>query len=201
MAETKYSFVKLDSEAGLLEEEIRRSNISTTLDRIMTTGDALDIYFVNPLSGGDETILNTVVVDHDVYNSDVPFPTGQGDEFGIDDSESTTSSKNYQEKLRYGSSRLPAGKYEIKWSFELGNTKQAKESEYRVRIYQVGTDEYTTLAEAMQEANKNGSYHPVSGFTELELDEDIYEIVVEYKRAAHTAKIRRVRVNLRPTTR
>lgn len=120
--------------------------------------------------------------------------------FGSADTESSTSSSNYVEKLKCEIPTLIADRYAIKWSFELGNSN-SKLSDYRIRLHQIGTDTYTTLAEASVEAAKNGEMHPVSGFTEMELDQDSYEVIVEYRADSHTAKIRRVRVSLGLTTR
>lgn len=59
-----------------LQQEIDTSNISTTINRIDTTGDAVYIVFDNALSGGDQTTLNNVIsahVPHSVYTSVIPI--------------------------------------------------------------------------------------------------------------------------------
>lgn len=62
MAVTKYAFEKLCS-SDRLTKEIGESAIITALDRI-ETGSGTDVWMKDALTGGDETILNALVVAH-----------------------------------------------------------------------------------------------------------------------------------------
>jgi len=71
MAVTKYSYtISTDTanakvDLASLKDEYETSAIVIALDRIETSGDDLDIYTKDALSGGDETILgDTVVANH-----------------------------------------------------------------------------------------------------------------------------------------
>ncbi|MHC4618504.1 MAG: hypothetical protein ACYTEQ_12215 [Planctomycetota bacterium] len=70
MAATKYTYsISGDTANGIvnsssLNAEIDASAIVTSLSYIETSGNVLDIWFVDALSGGDETILDGVVAAH-----------------------------------------------------------------------------------------------------------------------------------------
>lgn len=72
MAETKYIYSVADDtlqgivDLGSLEQEIQDSAISSaTYLYISNTGDVLDIWFDDPLSAGDETLLDGIVAAHE----------------------------------------------------------------------------------------------------------------------------------------
>lgn len=59
--------------SGKLTKEIQASAIVTALDYISTAEDACSVWFKDTLSGGDQTLLNTLVAAHDGV-SDAPAP-------------------------------------------------------------------------------------------------------------------------------
>lgn len=81
MPETKYTYsIQNDITAqevsgSNLEDEIHASSIVTAFDRLLATGDVLDLFFKDALSAGDKTILDGVVQNHDpveVFDTTVP---------------------------------------------------------------------------------------------------------------------------------
>jgi len=86
MAATKYTYSisqdfpnqKVDSDR--LTKEIDESAIVTGLDYINTSGDDCDIWFDDALSGGEETILDTIVANH----SGAAIPPSAPDAFNPD---------------------------------------------------------------------------------------------------------------------
>lgn len=68
---TKYTFSIADDfpnarvNPSTLQDQVRASAIVTALDFIGTEGDACDIWFKADLSGGDQTLLASVVAAHD----------------------------------------------------------------------------------------------------------------------------------------
>lgn len=69
MANTKYTYTISTAfsngvAADRLTQEIQTSAIVIALDHIATSGDDCDIWFKDPLSGGDQTILNGLVAAH-----------------------------------------------------------------------------------------------------------------------------------------
>jgi len=70
MAQTKYTYsIANDTLNGgvneKLSDELNATAIVTTLDRIDTDDDVLDIYYADALSEGDETILTNAIAAHD----------------------------------------------------------------------------------------------------------------------------------------
>jgi uncharacterized membrane protein len=112
-------------------------------------------------------------------------------EFAADDTESTTGSTTYVEKLKMTTSNLPAGNYRIGYSLELGSDNKQR-SEFRVQL-----DDTTTLAEAgTAQARNSDEYMAYSGFTVVALTAGVHTIDVDFRRVANNALIRRVRVEL-----
>lgn len=76
MAITKYEFLSTPVYSSTLKTEIINSSISIALERIDTEGNNTFIYFKNPLSTDEQTILASVVSSHDPYDipseNDVP---------------------------------------------------------------------------------------------------------------------------------
>lgn len=64
MSITEYDFTKSPVNSDQLAKEIQQSAIVTALDHVNTAGSSLSIFFKNPLSEGDQTILGTLVSNH-----------------------------------------------------------------------------------------------------------------------------------------
>ena len=83
MAATKYTYSVADDTANAavslssLDREIRASAIATTLRYSEVAGDVLDITFDDALSGGDQTLLGTIVGAHDGTSPSYSQPVHQ----------------------------------------------------------------------------------------------------------------------------
>ena len=60
----KYSYIK-SVHTGKLKSEIENAGISTALEYINTSGNEVDIFMADTLSGPDESALNVLVENHD----------------------------------------------------------------------------------------------------------------------------------------
>ena len=85
MAATTYDYsISTDTHNGkvdpdLLTQEVEQSSITVTLDHINTDGDDLMLTFVDALSGGDKTTLDTVVADHTAEWPETALPYWEQD--------------------------------------------------------------------------------------------------------------------------
>ena len=66
---TKYTYNQDIFDLDLLSEEIVKSSIAQTadrIDRLAGSPDVVDVWFPDVLSGADQTTLDTVLADHDL---------------------------------------------------------------------------------------------------------------------------------------
>jgi hypothetical protein len=117
---------------------------------------------------------------------------GASREYAEDDTEDTTTSSTYQQKLRLTTGTLLAGTYRISWSAEVGSSVKVKIFEAQVEL-----DDTTTVGEISSAVSANNTYLPFSGFQELALTAASHTIDVDYRAvdAGQTVAIRRVRVS------
>ncbi len=74
MAATKYTYNQNVINSGLLQQRIQDSSIATALDFISTTADEtdiIDVWFVDALSGAEETTLDGVFAGQDLEEAKV----------------------------------------------------------------------------------------------------------------------------------
>jgi hypothetical protein len=119
---------------------------------------------------------------------------GASREYAEDDTEDTTTSTTYQQKLRLTTGTLLAGTYRISWSAELGASVKVKNFAVLVEL-----DDTTTINEITSASvSDNDDYTIFSGFQELALTAASHTIDVDYKanEAGVTVAIRRVRISL-----
>lgn len=119
MAMTKYTysvsgdFPNQKVNSNQLTQEIEASAIATVLDCININEDVCDIWFVDALSGGDQTILNGIVAAH--QGTETSGATQTVTRWA----QSTTTDNDYQVKATLNSQPLRKGMYQITWNAEM----------------------------------------------------------------------------------
>lgn len=111
-----------------------------------------------------------------------------------DDSESTTTSTSYVNKLRLTTPALPIGKYRIGWFWEYRRSSGSNDWEGRVRL-----DESDVLSELNIEVKDTSNYFPASGFDEVEFtSEATHTIDIDYagETINQTSYMRRARLEI-----
>lgn len=112
--------------------------------------------------------------------------------WALDESESSTTSTSWQQKLRFTTpSTVPAGNYRIGWQFEWRRNTASNDFEAQVQI-----DDTTTIMSQNEESKDVNSWHHVGGFTVATLTNAIHYIDVDYagETTGNTSYIRRVRI-------
>lgn len=112
MALTKYSYTK-NVNSDKLTREIVNSAIVTALSHIDTAGTALDVWFDDALSGGDETILNGLVTAH------VPVALRSKYQIWESNPDQTTLLQTWQTAFSRQSDPLKQGPYILRWYAEI----------------------------------------------------------------------------------
>lgn len=83
-----------------------------------------------------------------------------------DENESTTTSSNFQQKIRLNADNLTGGKYRLGWYYEWGYEDTRNDYEGRIQI-----NDTTTVMEHREEPQDTGTdqYHTSGGFVNLDL--------------------------------
>jgi len=117
---------------------------------------------------------------------------GAAREYAEDDTEDTTASTTYQQKLRLTTSSLLAGTYKIAWYSEVGSDVKVKDVQVRVQV-----DDTTTIAEILTAVANVDGYFCFVGFKEMALSAASHTIDIDYSaaEAGVTAAIRRARIS------
>ena len=110
-----------------------------------------------------------------------------------DETESSTTSTTYQQKLRLNVTNVPAGKYRLGWSYEWQHRNTSNDFRGRVQM-----NDSTTLMEHQQESQDAGSdqYIPTNWFTYLDLTAGSYFFDIDYNSSSNgrTSGIRRAKL-------
>ena len=107
------------------------------------------------------------------------------------EAESTTTSNNYQQKLKLTTPSLTQGNYLIQWYCEITSTDNDGVSCI------VELDDATTIAEIEDDRHHSEDYFkPFSGMKQVTLSSGVHEIDIDYKKLGGTAKIRRARISI-----
>jgi len=107
------------------------------------------------------------------------------------ESQSSTTSSNYQQKLKLTTPSLASGNYLIQWYCEITST----DKDGMAAIVEL--DDTTTIAETEDDRHHSEDYFkPFSGFKQVTLTSGVHEIDIDYKRFGGTAKIRRARISI-----
>ena len=200
MSETKYSYtISTDFPNGKvnithLTRTILDSVITTVLKYITTneSTDICDIWFTDPLSAGDETVLNTIVANH---NGEPLAPVVQfGEAYTIaeDQTVTITTSTEFQQKLRLNISGLNEGTYRIGYSYECMGSNQGQ---FKARVQ---VDDTTTIYEADEELRPSTGWRPCSGFGKVLLTAGNHFIDLDYctTQTNGASKIRRAHLEI-----
>ena len=111
--------------------------------------------------------------------------------WSLDDTESSSNSTAWTNKITYTSPTLPNGHYRIGYSFEWkrGNTN----NDFKARIQINNT---TTIMEMNEESKDINSWHPASGFNIMSLSAGNYTIDLDFsgEHTSYTSYIRRARL-------
>lgn len=197
MAATKYrksvsgDFPQQKVNDMLLSREIDDSAIVTDLSHI-TTGPqdnpgACDIWFVDVLSAGDETIFDNIVAAHQgtATTSETQTETSWGD--------STTTETTYQDKIDKTFDPIMEGTYLISWNFEMKVADGGLGCGVRSQIEAAGVERSEDNWDLAQ-------WHHCNGSVAIDIEEGATpNIKVNYKvlgGGGDTAHIRRSRISL-----
>jgi len=112
-------------------------------------------------------------------------------EHGDSESESTTTSTLYQQKLKLTTSVVPAGDYLVMWYYEW----QYKHGGFYFKS-QIQIDDTIDLMEHHEQPSSVDSWHPMGGFKRETLTEGSHYIDLDYcsSQSGKEAKIRNVRL-------
>jgi hypothetical protein len=108
--------------------------------------------------------------------------------YAEDNSESSTSSTSYIQKLRLTTDSVPAGDYRVGWSMDAKTSNKNKTVEFKIEV-----DDTTVLDEDSTDLN-NYTHH--SGFDKITLASGVHTIDVDMKRTDSPAScyVRNVRL-------
>ena len=107
------------------------------------------------------------------------------------EAENTTTSSNYQQKLKLTTPSLTQGNYLIQWYCEITST----DNDGVACIVEL--DDATTIAEIEDDRHHSDDYFkPFSGLKQVTLSSGVHEIDIDYKKLGGTAKIRRARISI-----
>jgi len=115
--------------------------------------------------------------------------------YASDETESTTTSLSFQQKLRMSYTPLALGDYIIEWTAEIATNSNNKGCEVRLE-----QDDTTELNIALNAPIVAGAYITASGFkmiTFSDLNTHTFDIDFRAEAASTTAKVRRVRIQIR----
>lgn len=110
-----------------------------------------------------------------------------------DEIESSTTSTNYQQKLRLTTDPIPAGEYIIKWYYEWQYKHGSFDFKSRIQI-----DDTIGLMEHIAEPTKVTNWYPASGYKRETLTAGSHYIDLDYcgSKSGKEAKIRRTSLEL-----
>lgn len=195
MAETKYTYSITGDfpnqlvNVPLLKQEVGDSAIATALSYIDIEGDSCDVWFVDALSGGDQTILDGIVATHQgTATTDTVQRTNSG-------GESSTTSTTYQDKINTTPTPIKKGTYLVTWFCEVKLQTGGLGTGISVHLEVDGTERATAGY-----ADDHIYYLPFCGVFAVAFDEAEQPILkLQYKCAGSggdTVKIRRAQVSL-----
>lgn len=161
-----------------LSTEINDSSITKNLVSININENTVTITFDSSLSASEESTLATIVSSH---NSSTNYLTHYYD-YDESTAESSTTSTDYQMKLRLTTSMIEEGQYRITWSYNWKASKRKSSFQSKIEI-----DESTIVGEQTELAYDNKSYSQLisQGFVKINLSRGIHTIDLCYKRSDH----------------
>ncbi len=178
MAATKYTysissdFPNQKEDTDRLTQEIADSAIVTALDYIDTAGDDCDIWFVDALSGGDQTTLDTIVANH----SGDPLPV-VADNYVKSDGETLTTSTSWQTKASFSYTPLYEGDHLITYTALLSCSDTGVFMKTHITVG--GTEEASATFDSSNKNHSDGYYTDVSRSVVVSLT-DVVTITLEF---------------------
>lgn len=176
------------------EESLYHIDLETTYESVHRFTDLQDVTTTYSGNSGYLLRVNTTesgieFVDYDDIASD--FGSFVGDV--SDDTESSTNSTTYIQKLSLSLNDLQAGRYRIGWYFEWSMSNSSFRFDAKVEL-----DDSDTLGVLYTRPNCSYSWHDNSGFSYVNLTEGSHYIDLDY-RSSHCSKsasIRRARLEI-----
>jgi hypothetical protein len=155
-------------------------------------------YLQTAITNGDATVKNengifiTDIMDGLYPLSQIDSESFQNLQVASDESESSTTSQQWQEKLKLTTTSLPSGEYRIGWYFEIAQTNIADTVEARVELNDV-----SELCGVVKEVKDTSDWIPISGFYHDQSLSGVNTIDIDYRQQkGSTAKIRRARIEI-----
>ena len=109
-----------------------------------------------------------------------------------DDTVSSTTNTNWQQKLRMNFTPPSVGDYFLEWAVEISNSKLAK-----CTYIQVELDDTTQINIVVACPSMAGEYKAYSAFKKINFaDTNLHTVDVDFKAESDTASIRRVRLSM-----
>ena len=169
---------------GSVNIEILSNPVSIKKDGTVVSNPIESINFTGPVSVTEPTSKNV----------DVAILFGANYQTASSETDSSTTSTTYQQKLRMTTLSLPSGTYRIGWYYEAQHRDDRDDFMGRVQI-----NDTTTLMEHQLESKDNGSdqWCPVSGFY-YHTGSGVLNIDIDYASSvnAKTSVIRRARLEI-----
>lgn len=179
-----------------LHNSIKDYGFSNVFKGLVMDGDTLKVIFSGSLSQSDKDDLDIIISSHDQDNcpeiSDVGHAIGiAGDAESLD--QSSTNSRNPIQKLRLNISGLISGRYRIGWYYEWSHSSSKYDFRARVQI-----NDSINLMYHSQEAKDRGNDQsvPQCGYAYQNLDDEVYNIDLDYWSENNTSYIQNVRLEI-----
>jgi hypothetical protein len=167
MAKFKQNNVELRDNQKLIFDSSKNKHMSY---------DGSELYINNTVSGVTPTEDYHLTTKDYVDNIGSIF--GGEYDYAESESESSTTSNTYQQKLRLTTSTVPAGTYRIGWSFAHASTTDKLDCGFKIEL-----DDTTVLSEPipnMKGKSAGGSYYGMSGFKHTSLTNASHTIDIDY---------------------
>lgn len=155
-------------------------------------------YLQSAITAGDATLKNennqfiTDVVDGLYPLSQIDSDNFANLQTGSSESESSTTSQVWQQKLKLTTSNLAIGEYRIGWYFEISQSNIADTVEARVQL-----NDTTELCGVVKEVKDATDWIPVSGFFHDQSLSGVNDIDIDWRQQkGSTAYIRRARLEI-----
>lgn len=159
-----------------LRQEVLESSIVDTLMWCTIHHDEVKFQFLENLSSGEQTTLDSIVAAHTgIYSEGSPvISENEFQQIYVEGSSSTTSSE-FKQKVSLTTNSIPSGTYRIGWYSEISNTKKNKQTSIRIQV-----NDNAILAEPSLEVRDVDSWIPYSGFSYVSLS-GVNTIDMDYK--------------------
>lgn len=159
-----------------LINEFIDTSLYANLKSLYSTNDDLKINFRTTITSGDESLLNSLISNHD-HNKQI----NNYYNFIIDENLSSTTSTDYQRKITMVTEYLRAGEYIISWNFNWRINKINSNAFFEIKV-----DDTNVLEEFSTDNYKNNILDDKlshTSFTKIYLNKGIHTIDMNFKRS------------------